>query len=377
MFHKLVGTGMYNLNFVLHLNFKFHNNTMEIKHNSQIITPSAANLFGLMPDGTDIYAYELSNKNGMFLKVITFGATITELKMPLKNGELVDVVLGFDNLESYMQSFHLVSPPYMGATVGRFAGRIHNSTFCLNRQKFIFNKNNNENSLHGGIVGFSQRVWTVKNVHSGDNPAITLSYTSPAGEENYPGELAVELKYTLSEENELKIEYSAKTSEDTVVNLTHHSYFNLDGHSSNVADQELIINANRMLETSAENIPTGRFLQIENTAFDFLTAKKCPSVIDNTFVLDRKDEFAASLFNKKNNLKMTVYTNQPGVHIYVGGNCFNAIKGKENAHYHPLSGICFETQNYPDAPNNRHFPSAILKKDSVYAHNTTYKFQSI
>ena len=349
---------------------------MEIKCNSQIKTTSVKDLFGLMPDGEEIYSYELSNKNGMILKVINYGATITELKVPLKNGEIVDVVLGFDTLESYIQSFNLVSPPYMGATVGRYAGRIHNSAFNLNGENVFLNKNNNGNSLHGGKIGFSQKVWAVKNVHLGQNSSITLSYSSPAGEENYPGELSVELTYTLSEENELIIRYSAKTSEDTVVNLTHHSYFNLDGHLSNVSDQELIVNTYRMLETTVENIPTGRFLEIENTDFDFFTPKKCPSKIDNTFVLDRKDEFAASLFNKNNNLKMTVYTDQPGVHIYVGGNCFNTVKGKEDADYHTLSGICFETQNFPDAPNHDHFPSAILKKDERYSHNTIYKFQS-
>jgi aldose 1-epimerase len=367
---------MYYLDFVLYLNFKFHNKTMEIKRNSQIITASVKELFGLMPDGEEIYSYELSNKSGMKLKVITYGATIAELKIPLKNDEIVDVVLGFDTLESYIQSFDLVSPPYLGATVGRYAGRIHNSAFSLNGQKIILNKNNNDNSLHGGIVGFSQKVWAVKNVDSGENPSITLVYSSAANEEGYPGNLKVELTYTLLEENKLTVEYNATTTADTTVNLTHHSYFNLDGHLSSVADQELTVNTHRMLETTNENIPTGRFLEIENTDFDFFTPKKCPSKIDNTFVLDRKEEFAAALLNKSNNLKMTVYTDQPGVHIYVGGNCFNMVKGKENADYHSLSGICFETQNFPDAPNHEHFPSAVLKKEDKYAHKTIYKFQS-
>ncbi|WP_371811634.1 aldose epimerase family protein [Flavobacterium sp. M31R6] len=349
---------------------------MEIKRNSQIKTAPVMNLFGLMPDGTAIYSYELSNKNGMKLKVITYGATITELKMPLKNDQVVDVVLGFDTLEAYLQSFNLPSPPYMGATVGRYAGRICNSTFSLNEQKILLNKNNNENSLHGGKIGFSQKVWTVKDLHVGKKSSITLTYSSPAGEENYPGELVVELTYTLSKENELIIQYSARSTEDTVVNLTHHSYFNLDGHLSSVKDQELIVNAHRMLETNNEYIPNGRFLELYDTYFDFYIPKKCPSKIDNTFVIDQTEGFAASLFNKKNNLKMTVYTDQPGVHIYVGGNCFNTIKGKENADYHSLSGICFETQNYPDAPNNSNFPSAVLKKGDEYTHNTIYKFQS-
>jgi aldose 1-epimerase len=349
---------------------------MEIKHNSQIRTTSVKNFFGLIPNGDEIYSYELSNTNGMSLKVITYGATLTELKLPLKNGKTVDVVLGFDTLDDYLKSFKLVGSPYMGATVGRYAGRIHNSSFCLNRKKFILNKNNNENSLHGGTIGFSQKVWSVKKVHTGKEPYITMTYSSPAGEENYPGELDVELTYKLTETNELILQYNANTTEDTVVNLTHHSYFNLDGHFSDVKDQELIVNTNQMLETTAENIPTGRYLEIENTSFDFLKPKECPSIIDNTFVITQKNEFAASLLSKKNNLKMTVYTDQPGVHIYVGGNCQNVIKGKENADYHSLSGICFETQNFPDAPNNPNFPSAVLKKGAEYSHNTIYKFQS-
>nr|WP_100842526.1 aldose epimerase family protein [Flavobacterium sp. 5] len=348
---------------------------MEIKHNSQIKNTSVEELFGLMPNGDAVYSYELSNKNGMSLKVITYGATISELKVPLENGDIVDVVLGFDSLEGYLQSFQLVSPPYMGTTVGRYAGRIANSTFNLNEQKILLNKNNNDNSLHGGIIGFSQKIWSVEKVIQDEKSAITLSYSSPSNEENYPGNLVVELTYTLSEENELIIQYSAKTTEDTIVNLTHHSYFNLNGHLSDVKDQDLVVNTNQMLETTAENIPTGRYLEIENTSFDFSTPKKCPSKIDNTFVLTEKDEFAASLFSEKNNLKMTVYTDQPGVHIYVGGNCFNETKGKENADYHPLSGICFETQNFPDAPNHEHFPSAFLKKGEEYTHNTIYKFQ--
>jgi aldose 1-epimerase len=364
---------MYTLNFILILDFKFHNKTMEIKHNSQITATSIKNSFGLMPNGEEVYSYKLSNKNGMSLKIITYGATVTELKVALKNGETVDVVLGFDTLEGYLQSFQLEGSPYMGTTVGRFAGRIHNSTFNLNGQKIVLNKNNNGNSLHGGVAGFSQKVWTVEKVM---DSTITLSYFSPANEENYPGNLTVEVTYTLTEENELKIQYSGKTTEDTIVNLTNHSYFNLDGHLSDVKDQDLLVNTNQILESTADNIPTGRYLEVENTPFDFLTPKKCPSKIDNTFVLTKKNEFAASLFNKKNNLKMTVYTDQPGVHIYVGGNCQNAIKGKENADYHPLSGICFETQNFPDAPNHEHFPSAVLKKGEEYTQNTAYKFQS-
>ena len=332
--------------------------------------------FGLTSDGEAIFSFELINKNGMKLTVINFGATISSLKIPLKNGKSIDVVLGFDTLEAYLKSFDLESAPYFGATVGRYAGRIKEGTFILNEKTFHLNKNNNNHSLHGGNIGFSQRVWKVKNVNHNRNPSITFTHFSPNNEENYPGDLSVELTYTLSEENELILEYKATTTEDTVLNLTHHSYFNLNGHDSAVTEQKLMVNASKSLETTNENIPTGKFLNLKDQPFDFSQPKKCPSKIDNTFVLDNQDELAALLFSETNKLKMAVYTNQPSVHIYVGGNCFNKIKGKENADYHSLSGICFETQNFPDAPNQEHFPSSVLRKGELYNHKTIYKFQS-
>ena len=345
--------------------------------NSFLNKYSVIKFFGNLPDGGIIDSCEMTNKNGMQLKVITYGATITSLKIPLEKGGFIDVVLGFDTLEAYLKSFDLESAPYLGSTVGRYAGRISNGDFNLNGKTINLNRNNNNNSLHGGNIGFSQKQWKIKNVTEGENPSITLSYFSPDGEENYPGDLSIDLTYTLSDENELIIEYVATTSEDTVINLTHHSYFNLDGHSSTILEQDLLINSNKILETNEHNIPTGQFLNLENNLFDFNQAKKCPQTIDTTFVLNDGEEISASLFSPKNNLEMLVYTNQPAVHIYVGGNCFNAIKGKENADYHPLSGICFETQNFPDAPNHDHFPNAVLRKDEVYQHKTMYKFQNL
>ncbi len=349
---------------------------MGIKHISHIIADSVTELFGLMPDGTVVEAVELTNKKGAKLTVINYGATITSLKIPLKNGDIVDVVLGFDTLENYINSFGLESPPYFGAAVGRYAGRINNAAFELNGETVSLNKNNNNHSLHGGNLSFSQKIWKIKSVNNEEDPSVTLTYFRPHKEENYPGNLSVELTYTLSKENELSIEYKAISTEVTVINLTHHSYFNLDGHQSDLSEQELIVNASKILATTNENIPTGRFLTIANQAFDFNTPKKCPSKIDDTFVLENGEVFAASLFNKKNLLRMSVYTNQPAVHIYVGGNCFNAIKGKEKTNYHSLSGICFETQNFPDAPNHAHFPNSILTKGEKYQHKTIYKFQS-
>ncbi|KDN56623.1 aldose epimerase family protein [Flavobacterium seoulense] len=321
--------------------------------------------------------YELTNKNGAKLKVIPFGATVTSLKIPTKNGELVDVVLGFDTVEGYEKSFQLDGSPYMGATVGRYAGRISEGKFELNGKNYQLNINNNANSLHGGIDNFSQKNWNVDAVTTGENPSITLSYVSAAGEENFPGEFSVSLTYTLSEENELILEYKATTTEDTIINLTHHSYFNLDGHKSDVSGQDLIVHAQKVVETREDCIPTGNILEVANTSFDYRTAKKCPKSIDNTFVVEDNNEVKATLFSPKTNLKMDVYTDQPGVHIYVGGNCGPDLKGKENATYHALSGICFETQNFPDAPNHAHFPNAVLKKGDTYEQKTVYKFESL
>ncbi|UFH34329.1 aldose epimerase family protein [Flavobacterium acetivorans] len=333
-------------------------------------------LFGLLSDGQVVNSFELINEKGMRVKGINYGAAIISLKVPNKEGELVDVVLGFDTLASYLDSFELAGAPYFGATVGRFAGRINKGEFDLNGESFYLSKNNNGHSLHGGINNFSQKIWKLEKITQGKNPSVSLSYVSPDKEENYPGELSVSLTYTLSEDNELSIEYKATTTKDTVVNLTHHSYFNLDGHQSTVLNQDLIVNASKVLEKTNENIPTGKFLELANSAFDYKTAKKCPTNIDDTFVLDNKNEFAASLFNEANDLKMTVYTNQPAVHIYVGGSCQD-IKGKDGVVYHPLSGICFETQNFPDAPNQNHFPSAVLRKGENYYQNTRYKFDLV
>lgn len=358
------------------LNFTFDKKNIKIIMNSFLNKYSTIKFFGNLPDGGIIDSCEMINKNGIQLKVITYGATITSLKIPLKNGDFIDVVLGFDTMEAYLNSFQLKGAPYFGATVGRYAGRINNSTFSLNGKSIVLNSNNNGHSLHGGNSGFSQKQWKIKNVTEGENQSITLSYFSPNGEENYPGALSIDLTYTLSDDNELIIEYVATTSEDTVINLTHHSYFNLDGHNSTILEQDLSINSNKILETNEHTIPTGQFLNLENNLFDFNQAKKCPQTIDTTFVLNDGEEISASLFSPKNNLEMLVYTNQPAVHIYVGGNCFNAIKGKENADYHALSGICFETQNFPDAPNQDHFPNAVLRKDEIYQHKTIYKFQN-
>lgn len=329
-----------------------------------------------MPNGESVYSHELINKNGIEVKIINYGATINSIKIPLKTGKIIDVVLGLDTLEDYIKSYEIGGSPYYGATIGRYSGRINQGSFTLNNKKYQLEKNQNNHTLHGGNIGLSQRIWEVVKITEGINPSIKMTYFSPNMEGGFPGNLTVDLTYTLTENNELNIEYKATTSEDTIINLTNHSYFNLEGHNGTVANQDLYINSKSILDTNEENIPTGLVLDINNSHFDFSTVKKCPIKIDTSFVLNKNNEVAASLYSESSNLKMLVYTDQPSVHIYVGGKCDEQLIGKEKSKYQTNSGICFETQNFPDAPNHGHFPNSVLKKDETYLQKTIYKFEN-
>ena len=342
---------------------------------SRVIINSKSKLFGTMPDGEFVYSYELKNSNGIEVRIINYGATINSLKIPLKTGKIIDVVLGLESLEDYMKSYEIGGSPYYGATVGRYSGRINQGLFTLNNSVYQLEKNLNNHSLHGGNIGFSQRNWEVVKTIEGKNPSISLTYFSPNNEGGFPGDLKVKLTYTLTENNELCIDYIATTSEDTIVNMTNHSYFNLEGHSETVANQDLYINSKTLLETNGDNVPTGVLLNVVNSQNDFSSTKKCPDKIDTSFVLNKENKIAASLFSEKNNLKMLVYTDQPSVHIYVGGKFDDQLTGKEKLKYQTNSGICFETQNFPDAPNHPHFPNSVLKKNETYLQKTVYKFE--
>jgi aldose 1-epimerase len=350
---------------------------MQKKHISQTHDSIIAKTFGLLADGKEVFAHTLCNGNGIEMDVINYGATITALKIPLSGTTKVDVVLGFENITDYVYSFGLPNAPYFGTIVGRYAGRINHAKFTLNNQTIQLTKNHKEHQLHGGHEGFSQAFWEVLEINSNENPSITLQYISDDNEENFPGMLTTQVTYTLTESNELKVSFLAKSNADTIVNLTQHSYFNLDGHTENISNQGMYVNASQILDTTSENIPTGKFVSLANHPFNFSAAKQCPAIIDNTFVLDQNKLPQAILYSKKNNLKMSVFTDQPALHIYVGGNCFGQIKGKANADYHNASGICFEAQNFPDAPNHPNFPSAVLKKGETYTHHTTFKFENL
>lgn len=340
----------------------------------KLINKYKKSLFGNFPDGTPIYSYTISNKNGMALTVTNFGAAITSLEIPSKQRELLDVVLGFNDAESYIKSYTIAGAPYFGATVGRYAGRIKNGTFTLNGKTHQLTKNlNDTHTLHGGRNGFSSALWQA----SHDEKANTLHFTHTGtdGEEGFPGALKVKVTYTLNSKNELIISYTAEATEDTIINLTNHSYFNLDGYTADVRNQHLKVNASELLEVDNDNVPTGAFINVAEKDFDFNEFKNCPDTIDDSFITAGDiTKPVATLKSEQSGIAMDAYTNQPSVHVYVGGSC-GEIAGKEEAVYQNHSGICFETQNYPDAPNQPHFPSAVLKKGEVYQKQTIFKFK--
>jgi aldose 1-epimerase len=331
-------------------------------------------LFGKTKKGSEIFLSTISNKNGMELSVCDIGATITSLKVPLGNSEKIDVVLGFENGENYEQSFINSNAPFFGAVVGLNAGRINNGIINVNGHQIQLDTNFGKHHLHGGKINLSNQIWTLIDVTNGENPSLSYEITTPANQNNYPGSVTVKAIYQLLENNSLKIVFTATTTTDNPINLTQHSYFNLNGQQHSIENLQLKLTAKKILETNADLIPTGNMLSVTDTPFDFKEYKACPKSIDTSFVLDQ--QYAASLYCPENRLRMNVSTNQPSVHIYVGGQCNEDLKCKDGATYHRLSGICFETQNFPDAPNHENFPNSILKPDETYYQETIFQFDN-
>ncbi len=331
-------------------------------------------IFGTLPNGKEVRRYTLSNSNGVSMTIINYGAIITSLVVPAKNGN-TDVVLGFDTIEDYINARSLPAPPYFGAVIGRYCGRIKGGVFHIGDQEYHLNTNNNDNTLHGGLKGFDQVLWTVEDDANCSGNSISLYYVSPDKEEYFPGELNIKVVYTLTENNEIIIEYVASSTEDTIVNFTQHSYFNLDGHAAELGGQQLKIHSEHLLEIDSQNIPSGRIIAASDKGFDYSKGERPPIFgIDDTFTIDDTTVAAATLTSPANSLRLSVYSNQPAVHIYVGGNLFGKLTGKNGVPYHTNSGICFESQNYPDAPNHVNFPNAILRKGDQYRQKIIWKF---
>ena len=340
--------------------------------------------FGKLEDGTAIEQYTLRNSKGVVAKIITYGATLTELWVPDKNGKSGDVVLGFDNLQGYLSP----SDPYFGATIGRYGNRIAKGKFTLDGKEYSLPINNGPNSLHGGIRGFSRRVWKAEPVQVAHGAAVRFSYASKDGEEGYPGNLTVSVLYELTDENALKIMYRAKTDKATPVNLTNHSYFNLAGAGNgNILDETLWIDADKYTPTDSTLIPTGELKSVAGTPYDFRKPEKIgkrngdiPQVggYDINFVLNgnagtlRK---IALVKDSSSGREMQVFTTEPGVQLYNAIGLDGSIHGVGGA-YEKYGAVCLETQHYPDSPNHPSFPSSILHPGKEFHSETIYKFSA-
>lgn len=326
--------------------------------------------------------YTFENKNGMIMEVSDFGATLCSLIVPDKEGNPCDVVLGYDNPEGYMGP----SGTGFGATIGRNGNRIGKAQFTLNGKTYQLDKNNNGNNLHSGLDYYHYRMWTVKET---TEDSITFSLYSLNGDQGYPGNFDVDVTYTLTGDNELRIDYNGIPDQDTIINMTNHSYFNLNGHASgNVLEQEVWVDADAFTPTDIELIPTGEIRSVEGTPMDFRVKKpigrdieedyealKFGGGYDHNWCLNNNGKFAKviEMSAKESGITMEVYTDLPGVQIY-SGNFLREELGKDGIVYKHRQAICFETQNYPDAINHENFPNVVCKAGEVYRTTTIYKF---
>lgn len=339
-------------------------------------------VFGHTKNGEQVDLYTLTNDWGMSVRIMTLGGTIVSVKVPDRNNSFSDVVLGYDDVQSYENG-----TTFFGALIGRHANRIGNAEFELNGKVYKLAKNNGENHLHGGDCGFDKKVW---NAEVKDN-SLVLTYTSPDLEENYPGTLEVRVTYTLTNDNSIEINYHAVSDKDTVVNLTNHSYFNLSGHASGtIKDHKVKIDADKFTPNDANCLPTGEIRSVEGTPMDLRTLTpvsvglesgyeqiKLAAGYDHNFVLNvsgKKPEKFAEVYDDKTGRCMEAFTTMPGVQFYTGNFVGGSLMGKGATKYHDHDGLCLETQYFPNAMMHKNFPSPVLKAGEVYNHTTIYRF---
>lgn len=335
--------------------------------------------FDTTPQGDKTDAYTLCNGQGVTVKLVTWGATIVQITAPDRDGKISNVALGSDKIAPYQGD-------YQGSIVGRYANRIAKGKFSIGDNEYTLAKNNGENHLHGGLVGFNQKIWKAKTLKNKNFVGVEFSTTSADMEEGYPGNMTIKVVYTLDKENNLKIEYFAKTDKTTVVNLTNHVYFNLAG-TGNILDHIVTLNADFYTPVDEGLIPTGEILSVKGTPFDFTKPNRighgfdkldnAPKGIDHNIVLKQCTcsdmHQVATVLEPKSGRVMEVYTTQPGVQFYTGNFLNGAFVGREGP-YQQYAGFCLETQHYPDSPNQPHFPSTVLKPGEKYNEVTIYKF---
>jgi aldose 1-epimerase len=340
--------------------------------------------FGTAPGGEAVELVTLTNTNGVQLRAMSYGAIIVSLIVPDRNGALGDVVLGYDSLAGYV-----ASSPYFGAVVGRYGNRIARGRFTLDGTQYTLAVNNGVNALHGGLRGFDKVVWRVDTAQAGEGNRVTFRHVSPDGDEGYPGTLTASVSYTLTDANEVRIAYEATTDKATPVNLTQHTYFNLAG-GGDILGHTLTLAADRYVPVDTTLIPTGELAPVAGTPFDFTSAQAVGARIDaqhdqlrngwgydHTFVLTRGDTglaLAATLREPTSGRTLQVLTTEPGVQFYSGNFLDGTLTGKGGVVYQRRSGLCLETQHFPDSPNQPSFPSTILQPGAVYRSQTVWKF---
>jgi aldose 1-epimerase len=346
----------------------------------------AKNIFGKMPDGQIVNRFTVVNKNGVTMQVINYGGIITSIKTPDKNGVIEDIVLGYDSLTDYLKN-----SPYFGALIGRYGNRIANGKFAIDNQVYSVAQNNNGQHLHGGIKGFDKVFWNIEEVQNNEGPALKLTYKSADMEEGYPGNLNVEVIYVLTDNNELKLFYTAQTDKKTIINLTQHTYFNLSGNCKrDILNEELLLNANEFVPIDKVMISLGDLKSVSETPFDFTKRKKIGQDInskddqlafglgyDHCWVLNTKGDstqLAASLYDAESGRQIEVFTTEPGIQFYSGNFLDGTLTGKGGVKYNYRNGLCLETEHFPDSPNKPQYPSTLLNPGDTYRTSTVYKF---
>lgn len=343
-------------------------------------------MFGIMPNGDTVVRYTLTNSHGMQVKILNYGGIIQSLLVPDKNGKMGDVVLGFDSLAQYISQ-----SPYFGALVGRYGNRIAHGTFALGDSTYHLYLNDGPNSLHGGKIGFDKKIWGVTPFNTDSTEGLKLHYLSPDGEEGYPGNLNVNVTYTLNNDNALRIDYEATTDKPTVLNLTNHAYYNLNGGKGTALHEQLMLNADSFVPVDSTSIPTGELLPVAGTPMDFLHPTAVGARInddynqlklvhggyDHCWVLNTHgnlSEVAASVYDPLNGRFMEVFTTEPGIQFYSGNFLDSTLKGKYGNVYPQHACIVLETEHYPDSPNQPSFPTTVLQPGDTFHSSSIYRF---
>jgi aldose 1-epimerase len=358
-------------------------------NSAEMAKPMEKKAFGTTPDGKTADVYTLTNKNGMQVTITNYGGAVVSVMVPDKSGKLGDVVLGYDTLEGYVTDKN-----FFGALIGRYGNRIGHAEFKIDGTTYTLAKNNGENSLHGGLKGFNKALWDAKDISKDGEPSLELKYVSKDGEEGFPGNLSVTVVYTLTNKNELKIDYSATTDKKTVVNLTNHSYFNLSGPGSgDILKETLRVNADKFTPVDSGLIPTGELKSVEGTPFDFRKPTEIGARIeaddeqiklgkgyDHNFVLNKEKPnaltLAARVEDPASGRVMEVWTTEPGVQFYTSNFLDGSIHGKGGIAYGRRTALCLETQHFPDSPNKPSFPSVLLTPGQKYHTTSVYKFST-